>query len=152
MSAGPFLKNERLEQNRLKRKYLATVVTLNGNTTPANITASTDMPGGVDVYLTQAAALAADAGSNIPSLQQTTAPAVIAILTRSGDLRAAVATRVTVISSATMTGGVATRYGTSSTGVSALGNGAITISCTALDLDAANATHTFLLEQWFDQA
>lgn len=150
MNGSPFLKNEQAEAARLKRRYVPTVITLNGNTTPANITASTDMPGFVDVALTTTAANTLDAGALFDSLAQTAAPATVGIITRSGDTKAAVATRVSVISSVSMTAGVVTRYGAGSTGVTASANGSLKLSCTGLDLDAQTATHTILFEQWFD--
>jgi hypothetical protein len=42
-----------------------------------------------------------------------------------------------------MTAGVVTKEGTGTTGVTASGNLAMTISCTNLDLDNADADHSF---------
>lgn len=150
MNGSPFLKNEQAEAARLKRRYVPTVITLSGNTTPASIAASTDMPGFVDAVLTTSAANTLDAGALIDTLAQTTAPATIGIISRAGDIKNQVATRVTVISSVSMTAGVVTRFGAGSTGVTASANGSLKLSCTGLDLDAQTATHTILFEQWFD--
>jgi len=157
MSGASFTKNEALEQQRLKRQYIAFVGTLTGNATLASITGGTDLGAlGAKLYWEASSGvqptITEDTGANFTTLDSEAAPAVIGCLVRCGDaLRMIGKPRVTVISSAAMTAGVVTLAGASTSGVTASGNLAFSISCTTLDLDANTNTHTFLVECWYDQ-
>lgn len=152
----PYNKNESLNQMQTKRRYGAFVGTLNGSATLASITTSTDVgAAGAKIYCETVSGvqptITEDTGANFATLDSEAAPAIVGVLVRCADAKAMVAKpRITVVSSASMTAGVTTLAGASTSGVTASKNLAFTISCTGLDLDAGTATHTFLVEYWYD--
>lgn len=150
----PFVKSEQLEDYRLKLGWVYTLVTLNGHTTAANITATSSNPG-VKVFVEAASVPTPteDTQTNFVSIDSNAAPAVVGILTLCYDAATFLNAQASVVSSASMTAGVVTKAGSSTSGVtSTLKNLAFTVSCTALDLDASIASHVFQLEQFYLRA
>jgi len=156
-----FAKNEKLEQARLKRQYITTLVTVAGSATLGSVLISTDLGSAVQPYWEASTGVqptvTADLGANFTTLNSEAAPSSMGILVACGDARKLVAVRATVVSSATMTAGVATFAGASTSGVTAAlstavnggQNVAFSVSCTGLNFNLA-ATSTFLLEVWYD--
>lgn len=146
-----------IEQAGTKNKRLTLFVTLNGNTTAASITGSTNAQNGAALYLA-AASLTAPTDANFASLTSTSAPVVFGVYINA-DGRATRLNNVVVptpaIRSPSMTAGVITFKGAVSaisgnTGVTTSGNLAFQVSCTTLDLDAQIQTHTFPIDIEFD--
>lgn len=151
MNGSSFLKNSRAENTRLKRRHVTSVVTLTASTTPANITATTDMPGALYAYVeTSGQPTPVDSGATFGTLDSNAAPSTVGILFTGGDAKAHVSARATVISSASMTAGTFTKVGASSSGVTLSKNNALVMSCAGLDLDANANVHQVLVELWYD--
>lgn len=89
----------------------------------------------------------ADSDAGFPSLDSNAAPAVIGSVIYCENTNLIVVQEVptALISSASMSAGVVTKRGASSTGISASKNLCTSISCTGLDLESAAGTHTFFL-------
>lgn len=106
-----------------------------GGVQPSNAVASTSV-----LYL-------ADAGAGFPTLDSNAAPAIIGSVIYCQDADQLIIQEVptALIVSGTMTAGVVTKRGASSTGISASYNICTSISCTNLDLDSGAATSTFYL-------
>lgn len=106
-----------------------------GSAQPSNAVATTSV-----LYL-------ADAGAGFPTLDSNAAPAVIGSVIYCADAETFVLQEVptALITSGTMTAGVVTKRGASSTGISASYNLCTSISCTNLDLESGVATSTFFL-------
>lgn len=163
MSEAIFSKNEKLEQARLKRQYIATLITVAGSATLANVVISSDLGNAVQPYWEAVSGVQPltplDTGATFATLDSEAAPSSMGILIMCGDAKVCpFKPRVTNITSGTMTAGVVTLAGASTSGVTVpntivggLGgrNLAFSISCTALNFQAA-ATSTFLLEAWYD--
>lgn len=153
MSEAIYTKNEKLEMQRLKRQYAATLVTVTGSATLANILISTDLGTAIQPFFETVSGVQptpTDSGATFTTLDSEAVPGVMGILVNCGDaVRMVTKPRVTNITSATMTAGVVTLAGASTSGVTLLGNLAFTISCTTLNFNLA-ATTTFLLEYWYD--
>lgn len=147
-----------LEQVAIKNKSLSFRVFLSGNTTAANIVATTEAQVGVAVY-TSLLSLTAPADANFSGLLDITAPAVQGFYIQCGGRAVAlksVSVQTNTIRSAAMTGAVVTNAGAASpivgkTGVTTGGNIAFQIACTALDLDAASVNHQYDVDVTFDQ-
>lgn len=151
--SAPFNHNDDMENARLKRKRLEGIITLTGNTTLASCTVTSDIPG-VRAYIettSGANPTFADTGALLPQLQSESAPSTVGIVALCGDAKRFDYGRVTVISSASMTAGTVSKYGASSSGVTASKNLSVLVSCTGLDLDSAAATTTFFLELFYEQ-
>lgn len=162
MSEAVFTKNEKLEQARIKRQYIATLITVTGSATLANIVIASDLGSAVQPYYELVSGVQPttplDTGSTFATLDSEAAPGIMGILVMVGDAKSVpFKPRVTNITSASMTAGVVTLAGASTSGVTAplttaqFGgrNLAFSISCTALNFNAA-ATSSFLLEAWYD--
>lgn len=137
-----------LESLRIAVRQVECVVTLNGNTTPASITTSTNMPTGVICYAeTSGQPTPVDAGANFGTLDSNAAPSTVGILVLTSTAIRIVDIYVPTlgITSAQMTAGVISLNGASTTGITASGNIAFVVSCTNLDLDSAIADHKFPL-------
>ena len=89
----------------------------------------------------------ADSGATFPTLDSNAAPAVIGsvIYCQDADILVLQEVPTALITSATMTAGVVSKRGASTTGISVSYNICTSISCTTLDLESAAATSTFYL-------
>jgi hypothetical protein len=133
-----------LEQAANELVRLKARITLKGNTTAASIAAYSDRPDGVVPYVeTSAQPTPEDSGHGFPTLDSNAAPSVMGVLVLDGSFKELVNVEVLNITSGSMTAGVVTKRGASSTGVTENGNLSFSISCTGLDLDAAVADHSF---------
>jgi hypothetical protein len=156
MSDQGFVQSQN-EERAVKAKALAIEVTLVGSTTTAACLGFSNSPDGVTVY-TEATSATAPSNANFSGLASAATPTVIGLLVNSGRIkkinRAAV--DANTIFSASMTAGVVTLKGDSATlgsnrtGVTDDGNGALQVSCTGLDLNAASLNHKFTIEIDYD--
>lgn len=153
MASDVELADSSLEASRLRYREVNALATLYGNTTAASIAGGSDVTN-IKVYVESSGQpTPVDSGANFGTLDSNAAPSVIGILVLTG-LTVATGNALRVvnveipalsITSASMTAGVVSLKGASSTGVTASGNIAFTVSCTGLDLsvDAAIANSSF---------
>jgi hypothetical protein len=143
-----------LEQVAVQNKSLNLRALVVGSATEASITKSTT--GGAQAFIYLAAqSLTAPSGSNFSGLTSTTAPSVFGVyINVGGQARCVHRADIASIRSASMTAGVVTLRGAASaisgsTGVTADGNIAFTVSATAAAFNVA-LSHEFSILVEFD--
>lgn len=154
----PIIKSTGLDNDMFKTHELWTYCTLLSAAADTGVRGYTDTQdanlyleiGGVQPSSALAAtsvSYIADAGATLPTLDSNAAPAIIGAVIYSYDFDQFVIQEVptALIVSATMSAGVVSKRGASTTGISITYNGCTSISCTGLDLDSGVATSTFYL-------
>lgn len=155
----PIISNDALNTDELRTHDLWHFVTMVEGAVKADPRAYTDTTNGAMIYIeisdTQPSSSVAvssllylaDSGANFPTLDSDAAPAVIGSVIYAGNAGSLIVQEVptSLITSATMTAGVVSKYGASNTGISVSKNICTSISCTGLDLVGGTATSTFWL-------